>query len=241
MTFKWKFCLIIRLILLCASSHKRSPAPPAVHCYCSPALCDETTAALPVVSRCSAAMFILDIYRKYQEHIKWTDQERFNNFLHLLHLNYCPFNVEDFSPHYPNSWQQHTVCWRLLGLLFFSLQNLRGARATIRPDQSLITSVWMQLVIEWLTVINEGGCTVWSTWKRCTWRPACGGQLLHCVRVRSVHTRESRGLGCSNYHVPSGRDVKRLSIDLYAPGDSPKPNEVWRRGEWLVRSSIQLK
>lgn len=42
---------------------------------------------------------------------------------------------------------------------------------------------------------------------------------------------ESQGLGHSNYHVPSGRDVKRLSIDLYAPGDSPKPNKVWRRGE----------
>lgn len=42
---------------------------------------------------------------------------------------------------------------------------------------------------------------------------------------------ESRALGCSNYHVPSGRHVKRLSIDLYAPGLSRKPNEVWRRGE----------
>lgn len=43
--------------------------------------------------------------------------------------------------------------------------------------------------------------------------------------------RESQALGCSNYHVPSGRDAKRLSIDLCAPGGSPKPEEVRRRGE----------
>ena len=42
---------------------------------------------------------------------------------------------------------------------------------------------------------------------------------------------ESQGLGYGNYHVPSGRHVKRLSIDLYAPGANPTPNEVWRRGE----------
>lgn len=42
---------------------------------------------------------------------------------------------------------------------------------------------------------------------------------------------ESHGLGCSNYLVPAGRDVKRLSIDLHAPGDGPKPNEGWRGGE----------
>lgn len=35
---------------------------------------------------------------------------------------------------------------------------------------------------------------------------------------------ESWGLGCSNYHVPSGRDVKRLSVsDLHAPGDAAEP------------------
>lgn len=42
---------------------------------------------------------------------------------------------------------------------------------------------------------------------------------------------ESQGLGCGNYHVPSGTHVKRLSIYLCAPGNSPKPNEVWKRGE----------
>ena len=60
---------------------------------------------------------------------------------------------------------------------------------------------------------------------------------------------ESHGLGCSNYLVPAGRDVKRLSIDLHAPGDGPKPNEGWRGGEWLVdqigdffyHSNVELK
>lgn len=59
--------------------------------------------------------------------------------------------------------------------------------------------------------------------------------VLHCVMVLSGI---NQALGCSNYPVPSGRDVKRLSIDLCAPGHSPKPNEVWRKGEWLVNRCL---
>lgn len=53
---------------------------------------------------------------------------------------------------------------------------------------------------------------------------------MHETIVALCH-RESQALGCSNYHVPSGRDAKRLSIDLYAPGGSSKLKEVCRRGE----------
>lgn len=63
---------------------------------------------------------------------------------------------------------------------------------------------------------------------KCTWKPARRRQLSHCV---TVHCGKATVLGCSNYPVPSGRDVKRLSIDLHAPGDGPKPNEGWRGGQ----------
>lgn len=101
-----------------------------------------------------------------------------------------------------------------LGLLYLSL----CCQLLIMPDYSLITSVWIQLIVEWLRVINEEGAE----------SDCMQETMLHCAMV---HSGKSQGLGCSNYHVPSGRDVKRLSIDLHAPGDSPKPNEVQRRGE----------
>lgn len=90
------------------------------------------------------------------------------------------------------------------------------------------THCWMAEGYKWR------GSTVWLTWK-CTAKPIRTRQLLHCVMM---HSGKIQGLGCSNYHVPSGRDGKRLSIDLYSPGDSPKANEVWRRGEWVVNQSL---
>lgn len=52
------------------------------------------------------------------------------------------------------------------------------------------------------------------------------GASMHETIVALCHSAlgESRALGCSNYHVPSGGDAKRLSIDPYAPGGSPKRN-----------------
>lgn len=59
---------------------------------------------------------------------------------------------------------------------------------------------------------------------------------MHETIVALCH-RESQALGCSNYHVPSGRDAKRLSIDLCAPGGCPKPKEFTEgESDWLATS-----
>lgn len=120
---------------------------------------------------------------------------------------------------------------RLLGLLLSSFH----IRAT---EERCCQLVWIEThhirldsAHRWMAEgYKWGGWAVWLTWK-CTAKPTCTRQLLHCVMM---HSGRIQGLGCSNYHVPSGRDVKRLSIDLYSPGDSPNANEVWRREEWVV-------